>query len=286
MKGRTKAEDEVLDTIIIKDLEIYAHHGVMDAEKEIGQKFIVSLELYVDLRPSGTTDNLDQTISYAQICNEVEMVLLSRKFNLIEACAEEIARHILLKYSVTDGVKVLIKKPWAPIGKNLSYAGVEIERFWHKAFIGIGSNMGDKNANIKKAIQKMETDSVRVVQVSPFYETKPMGPVEQENFINCAAEIKTILTPAELMKFLLDMETEMKRERKVKWGPRTIDLDVLLFDDLILSLDEIIIPHPRMHERLFVLIPLNDIAPNIVHPLLRKRIIEIKSEVEKIQDMI
>jgi dihydroneopterin aldolase/2-amino-4-hydroxy-6-hydroxymethyldihydropteridine diphosphokinase len=176
---------------------------------------------------------------------------------------------------------VLIKKPWAPIGKPLDYAAVEIERKWHKAFIALGSNLGDKEKNLTDAIEIINSKDTKVLSKSKFYETKPVGYLDQDNFINAAIKVKTLLTPKQLIKKLLNIELELKRERVIRWGPRTIDLDVLLYDDLVTSMEEIIIPHPRMHERAFVLEPLADIAAYEIHPLLRKRIINLLDELPK-----
>jgi len=123
------------------------------------------------------------------------------------------------------------------------------------------------------------------MKTSEFYETKPIGYTDQDNFINCVFEIKTLLSPLELVRYLLSIEKELKRERVIKWGPRTLDLDVLLYDDLITCDEEIIIPHPRMQERLFVLKPLSEIAPYIVHPILNKRVMELEKELSLSQEI-
>ena len=265
-----------MDKIIVKDLEIYAFHGVNQQEKDLGQKFLVSLELYLDLKEAGESDNLNKTISYATVCSDISKEFEKNKYNLIEKVAEETASFILTKYDLVEGVKVLIKKPWAPIGKSLQYAGVEIERFWHKAYLAIGSNLGDKEENLKNSIEKMQSNkAIKVVRVSTFIETEPVGYLNQDKFLNGALEIKTLLTPKQLIKYLLKIELELKRERIIKWGPRTIDLDVLLYDDIISCDEEIIIPHPRMQDRSFVLKPLCEIAPFVVHPLLKKRIVNL-----------
>ena len=272
-----------MDKIIIKDLKIYAYHGVHAQEKQKGQNFIISIELSISLREAGLSDDLDMTVSYADVCDTVEKIFTAEKYDLIERCAEQIAKRILVDYPLVIKVKVLVKKPEAPIDKKFDYVAVEIERSWHKAYIGLGSNMGNKEANIKNAIQAMDCDSctTRVVSISKLYETEPVGYAEQEDFLNGAVEIKTLLMPDELIKFLLDIESGLMRERTIKWGPRTIDLDILLYDNIITSNETLIIPHPRMHERLFVLTPLCDIAPYLMHPVFNKRMIELRDGLEK-----
>lgn len=273
-----------MDKIFIKDLQVYGYHGVNKEEKKMGQRFLISLELYMDLRVPGKSDNLEETVNYGELCEMVSNKFVKAKFDLIEAAAEDIAQFILSSFNLINGVKVNIKKPWAPIGKPLDFAGVEITRFWHVVYIGIGSNMGDREENILSAIEKigmvMGTSTI-VTKVSNVYETKPVGYSDQGDFLNCVVEIKTQLKPEELLVELLNIEEELKRKRTVKWGPRTIDLDVLLFDDEILSNENLVVPHPRMHERLFVLEPLCDLAPYKLHPILRTRIIDLKESLIK-----
>ncbi len=270
-----------MDKIYIKDLQIFANHGVLKEEKKLGQKFLISLEVSLNLKKAGTTDDLKETINYAKLCEEVEEQFKKESYDLIETAAEKIAEYILLNYEKVELVKVLLKKPWAPIGMTLEYAAVEVERKWHTAYIGMGSNMGDKDKNLEGAIELIKSNiNNKVTKVSKFYETKPVGYLDQDDFMNCAIEIKTLFQPEELIDFLLSTESKLKRERIIRWGPRTIDLDLLLYDNLISSDEQVIIPHPRMAERLFVLNPLCDIAPYVVHPLLNKRIIDIKSQLK------
>lgn len=276
---------DTMDKMYIKDLEIYAFHGVNIEEKNMGQRFIISIDLWLNLREAGQSDDLNKTINYAELCDNIEKEFKKEKYDLIEKCVEELAQYILLNYSLVEKVKILLKKPWAPIGKPLDYAAVEIERMWHRAYIGLGSNIGDKEENLRAALQLLTNETTKVEKVSSFYGTKPVGYEDQDDFVNCAAEIKTLLTPKELMTFLMDIEKELKRERVIRWGPRTIDLDVLLYDDIITSSEDIIIPHPRMHERLFVLKPLSDIAPYALHPILNKRITELELQVSNTQSL-
>lgn len=269
-----------MDKILIHDLEIFAHHGVFPEEKKLGQLFLISLELFLDLREAGAADDLSKTISYAQVCDEVTSLLQSERFDLIERCAQAAASHILRTYSQLHGVKVTVKKPWAPIGKRVAYAAVEIERRWHCVYLGIGSNMGDPRHNLNQAVSLLDSEPVQVMKVSSYHLTKPVSDIPQEDYLNGAVEIRTTLSPEELMDRLLTIECKLGRERTVRWGPRTIDLDVLLYDQDVLACESIIVPHPRMHERLFVLEPLCEIAPYAVHPLLQKRMLELKDALQ------
>lgn len=141
------------------------------------------------------------------------------------------------------------------------------------AFIGLGSNMGDKAANLNNALNELgKVQGIKVLAISSFYKTEPVGDVAQDWFINAAAKIETILTPRELLNSLLSVEKDMGRVREVKWGPRVIDLDILLYDDLVIDEEGLAIPHPFMHERGFVLTPLAEIAAEVIHPAIGKSI--------------
>ncbi len=270
-----------MDKMYIKDLEIYANHGVFQEEKTLGQRFLISLELFINLREAGTTDDITKTVHYGELCNLVEKEFKKESYDLLEKATEKLAEVILLKYDLVERVKVTIKKPWAPIGKSLRYAAVEIDRCWHTSYIGIGGNMGDKEKNVVMALELIsKSHHTMITKKSKLYETKPVGYLKQEDFLNCAIEVKTLLTPLELVRFMLSIEKELKRERVIRWGPRTVDLDVLLYDNIISSIDEIILPHPRMQERMFVLEPLCDIAPYAIHPILNKTISQMKKEIE------
>lgn len=146
----------------------------------------------------------------------------------------------------------------------------------HIAYIGLGSNMGDKIANLKKAIEELgKILGTKVLTVSSFYKTEPVGDIEQDWFINAAVKLETTLTPRELLNKLLDIEKDLGRVREIKWGPRVIDLDILLYDDLVMDEEGLAIPHPYLHERGFVLSPLAEIAQEVIHPKLKKSISEL-----------
>lgn len=140
-----------------------------------------------------------------------------------------------------------------------------------KVYIGLGSNLGDKGENLKKAVDLLK-EKCKILKSSSLYETEPVGYKEQGWFLNCAIEIKTNLNPQELLEFLLLIEKRLGRVRAIKNGPRTIDLDILFYDNKIINENNLIVPHPRLHERAFVLEPLNEICPNFVHPVLKKSI--------------
>ena len=145
------------------------------------------------------------------------------------------------------------------------------------AYIALGSNLGDRSKYLDRALQALrEKPGIVVHQVSSYYETAPVGgPPGQGDFLNAAAELQTELEPEELLRTLLEIEQKSGRVRDAHHGPRTIDLDLLLYDDLVRSGPELTVPHPRLHERLFVLQPLAEIAPNLRHPTMGKTIREL-----------
>jgi len=133
-----------------------------------------------------------------------------------------------------------------------------------EAYIALGSNMGNRLENIQNAIKAISMiQNTRVVEYSKIYETDPVGYVEQDKFLNMVIKIKTCLNPWVLLENLQKIEIMLKRERLIRWGPRTIDLDILTYDNLVLNHPKLTIPHPEMLKRAFVLIPLRDIDPDI-----------------------
>ena len=146
-----------------------------------------------------------------------------------------------------------------------------------KAYLGLGSNLGDRFANLAEAVSRLgKAGGVRVGRVSPVYETDPVGgPREQPKFINAAAHVRTTLSPERLLAVCTRIEDLLGRTREVRWGPRTIDLDILIYDQEIRADPDLTLPHPSMHERRFVLQPLAEIAPDLTHPVLQQTVSEL-----------
>jgi 3-oxoacyl-[acyl-carrier protein] reductase len=149
------------------------------------------------------------------------------------------------------------------------------------AFLGLGSNLGDRRAHLGAALAALRTAGVVVERVSSLYETRPVGgPAGQGDYLNACAQVTTSLCPVELLRLLLRIESDLGRVRTERFGPRTIDLDLLLFDNTTHADAELTLPHPRLHERLFVLTPLAEIAPGAVHPPLRKTVAELLADLQ------
>jgi len=150
------------------------------------------------------------------------------------------------------------------------------------AYLGLGSNLGHREANIASAL-KMLGQEARILKVSSLYETEPVGYKDQPWFLNCACVLETELTPQALLKLAKTIEKNLGRKRTLRFGPRLIDIDILFYDDLILDSPDLVIPHPRLAERAFVLVPLKEIAPNLVHPLLGVTIEELLEGTESLE---
>ena len=145
-------------------------------------------------------------------------------------------------------------------------------------YIGLGSNLGDRHRNCLRAIELLRQKGLLIAKQSSLHETEPWGVTEQPEFVNMAVQAETDLAPIKLLEMLKEIEKDMGRQDTIRWGPRIIDLDVLLYDDIILKTDFLTIPHPLMHERLFVLGPLSEIASDFIHPVLKKSIGDLLKE--------
>lgn len=264
------------DEIHIENLEFFARHGVFPEETKIGQKFIVSLTMYMNTRKAGKSDNLEVSVDYGAVSHFITDYMKENTFLLIEAAAENLVRELLLHFPLVKGIDLELKKPWAPIGLPVEYASVKISRFWHRAYLGMGSNLGDKKGYLDQAVEKIKEDPECVVEkVSQYLVTEPYGGVEQDDFLNACMVVRTLLSPEELLDKLHEIEQEAHRERIIHWGPRTLDLDILMYDDLVMESDDLIIPHIEMDKREFVLKPLCEIAPNLRHPILKKTVSQL-----------
>jgi 2-amino-4-hydroxy-6-hydroxymethyldihydropteridine diphosphokinase len=156
----------------------------------------------------------------------------------------------------------------------------------HTIYLLTGANLGDRIASLNTAKRLIEEKIGRVAQASSLYETAAWGEVEQPDYLNQALEVKTALPPDKVLKAIFDIEAKLGRVRRSKWESRTIDIDILFFEDKILETKDLSIPHPRLHRRNFVLIPMLEIAPELLHPVLNKTIEELYESSEDDLDVV
>lgn len=264
------------DYIEITGLKIYAYHGVLSEEKEKGQDFYVNARLYYDMAPAAASDDLEQAINYAECCQLITEVFQEKSYDLIETVCEEVCHRLLLTYERLEKAEVQLCKPHAPIGLPFSNVSVNMSREWHKVYLAIGSNMGEKKALMEAGILELSQHPwIRLGAVSDFIETEPYGGVEQDDFLNGCLEIKTLLEPEALLEVLHEVEAHANRERIVHWGPRTLDLDIIFYDKEVYESDTLIIPHVDMENRQFVLEPLSQLCPNFRHPMLGRTVAQL-----------
>ena len=256
------------DHIRIENLEIYAYHGVFEEEKKKGQKFYLTIDMKQNLRPAGINDDLTKSTHYGLVSELVYKIVSENCYDLIETVAEQCATKILLQFPLIEEITVKVSKPDAPISIPFEDVSVTVTRGWHTAYISYGSNMGDRKAIIENALNELK-DNIFCKEFisSSYYETKPYGGVEQDDFINGVCRIKTLLDPMELLVLLHEIENKAGRKREIHWGPRTLDLDIIFYDHIIMETDDLIIPHPDMQNRLFVLEPLSELTKYYIHPV-------------------
>jgi len=147
----------------------------------------------------------------------------------------------------------------------------------HTVYIALGTNLGHRKSNLQAAMDAMPPE-INIMAESHIYETPPWGYEDQPAFLNMVVKAETSLKPEALLKYLKQLEGKLGRESNFRWGPRLIDLDILFYDDLVIDTPPLVIPHPRLHKRGFVLVPLMDVAPEITHPVLQRKVNELLSE--------
>lgn len=267
------------DEIRIEQLRVFAHHGVFAEEQAKGQTFQVNAVLYMDIHRAGLEDNLFYTIDYGQVCQFITDWMQQNTYQLLEAVAEKLSKAILLKYDNVTAVELEIRKPEAPISLPLGCVSVKVYRRWHTVYLAMGSNIGDKVQYISGAIRALTAHpQIKVKKVSDLIQSKPYGVLDQEDFLNGVLEIETLLAPEELLDAMHDIEDAAGRVRVRRWGPRTLDLDLLFYDKLVYESENLVIPHADLQNRDFVLEPLSTLAPNYRHPILGKTVMQMFQE--------
>lgn len=264
-----------MNKIIIRGLEVSTCHGVKDFEKIQPQPFIFDADIYFDFSAAASSDDVEDTINYSTASKIIVAVARGNCFNLIEKLAYECA------YSVMEGtpaskIVLTVYKPQAPMKQKFDTVGVTVEVSRETAYLSLGSSMGERKQYLDTAIEKLNTcRGISVKKVSDYIQTEPYGGVAENQFLNCAVEIQTLLSPRGLLKEIHRIEAECGRVRDKRWGDRTLDIDIIFFGKQIITEDDLIIPHVEYHKRDFVLIPLKQIAPDFICPRLLKPIKDI-----------
>ncbi|WP_058235753.1 2-amino-4-hydroxy-6-hydroxymethyldihydropteridine diphosphokinase [Devriesea agamarum] len=257
------------DRIELLGVRAFGYHGVLVDEKRDGQEFVVDVVMDVDIRAAARRDDLTATVNYADVAQTVHDVVSDGSVDLIETLADRIADAVLVGRPRIRCVEVAVHKPHAPI--PVPFADVVVRHRKQappvSAVLALGSNLGDRRAHLHHAVQLLDdAPGVRVTGVSPVFETDPVGGVDQDDFLNAVVAIETELGPDAVLDLAHAVEQDARRERLVRWGPRTLDVDVIVWGDLITDDPVLTLPHPRAHERAFVLSPWLALNPEAVVP--------------------
>lgn len=263
----------MMEKIFIQGLRVFGHHGVYENEKTEGQFFLVDCELETPFTQAVASDQLSDTVDYGDVCLFIQEHFSEHHYDLLEKAADELCTKLLFAFSAITKLTLTLHKPNAPIPADFHSVGVYISKGWEKVAISMGSNIEPKERYLTEAMEKLlQNPAIRNLEVSSYQVTKPYGYLEQEDFLNGVAVFETILSPQDLLALLQDLEQEAHRKRELRWGPRTLDLDILLYGECCVSTKNLTIPHIDMKNRAFVLEPLSSIAPGMVHPIYHKTI--------------
>ncbi len=256
------------DRIVLQGVTARGNHGVLDFEKRDGQTFVVDVTMTLELERAGRTDELTATVNYAEVAGDVMARITGPSFDLIERLAEVIADDVL-RHDLVDAVEVVVHKPEAPVGHPFTDVQVRLERVnAAPVVVALGTNLGDRGQTLAEAVAALRAlPGLTLTAVSGIVATDPVGGPEQPEYLNAVVVGRSTIAPADLLAELHRIEAEHGRTREVRWGARTLDLDLIQYgtpggrrevtsDDPALTL-----PHPRAHERAFVLVPWLDADP-------------------------
>lgn len=252
------------DRIELRGLRGRGHHGWFDFETEQGQDFVVDLVLHTDHTAAAASDHLDDTVDYGSLAQAVVAVIEGEPVKLIETLADRIATLCLLDDRV-GAVHVSVHKPQAPVIVAFDDVIVSVSRSRSalRAVVALGSNLGDRLSHLQSAVDALDAEpGVYVELVGPVVQTAPVGGPEQPDYLNSVAVLNTVLGPSALLSACHRAESARGRERTQHWGPRTLDVDLLMLGELTSPGPAVELPHPRAHERAFVLVPWAQLAPD------------------------
>ncbi|MGF1646941.1 MAG: 2-amino-4-hydroxy-6-hydroxymethyldihydropteridine diphosphokinase [Kineosporiaceae bacterium] len=270
-----------LDTVTVRGIEAVGRHGVLAPERRDGQPFSCDVTLHVDTRRAGTRDDLAETVDYSVVAQAAHAVLAGPPRDLVETVAAEIADVVLADPRVA-AVDVTVHKPRAPIPVPFADVSVTVHRTRADvrlgqepldpvpAVVALGSNLGDRADMLLGGAHALaRTRGVEIAAVSPVVESEPLGgPGGQSAYLNAVLLLRTRLSPLALLHACQDAEAAQERRRDVRWGPRTLDVDLLTWGDVVASAATLELPHPRAGERGFVLVPWHLMDAEAVLPSL------------------
>ncbi len=239
------------------------HHGALPGEQDRPQPFGIDLDIEADLERAGASDDLADTVDYGAVVDAAVRVVTNERWRLLERIAQRVAREVLAADRRVHAVTVTVRKLRPPVPVDLDSAGVRVRLFRRRAFLGLGANLGSREETLRAAVAALPD----VVAVSPLYETSPVGGrPDQPPYLNVVVELATALSARELLEVGQRLEAEAGRDRTAeeRFGPRPLDVDVLWVDGATVDEPDLVVPHPRMFERKFVLAPLADLVPELV----------------------
>lgn len=260
---------EPRDRIVVTGIRGHGRHGVFDHERRDGQEFAVDVELEVGTTAAARSDDLADTVDYGQVAIAVHALIVGEPVDLVETLAERIA-DACLAFGGVHAVTVTVHKPSAPIPVPFDDVQLRIRRtapVRRPVALALGSNLGDSATVLQAAVDDLAAlPGLRLGAVSAVYRTAPVGGPEQPDYLNAVVVGETTLDPLALLTATQGVERAHHRVRDVRWGPRTLDVDVLALGDEVVDEPTLQVPHPRAHERAFVLVPWTDADPAAVIP--------------------
>ena len=261
MDGRT------IDHVLIEALEVTCIIGVLDHERVTPQPLRIDVDIEIDLTEAGRTDDLSTTVHYGEVAVALADLARGTQYQLLERLAEHMTQ-VVLGFPRVRAVELTLTKLQPPIPETIGSTAVRLRRDnprvpsagGHRAIVAIGSNLGDRVAHLDFAIGRL---GAAVTAQSQVFETDPVGgPDGQGAYLNMVVALTTDLDPYALLRWLHRIEADAGRERLVHWGPRTLDLDLIVYDDVNIADPNLTVPHPRYTERRFVLAPLSEVDPS------------------------
>lgn len=266
-------------SIKITGIEIFAHHGVLEFEQQNGQVFLIDCCFSLDT--SHCSDQVENTVHYGELTQDIIAFTQNNRFGLIETLADELSSHLLIQYPLIDGIEITVHKPHAPIPATFQDVSITVTKAWKTCYLSIGSNLGDRKGYLDLVHDAISQDThIKEMAQSSYIETAPHGVLDQPNFLNAVLKVSTFLTPSKLLNFCQQIERQAGRSKTRHWGERTLDVDILLYSNEIIRENDLTIPHPELHLRDFVLSPLCEIDPHIIHPVKHMSMLEIKQALD------